>query len=68
MAKLDSNHKSTNQECIPCQELLERIDADLGELEKEMAAARANRVKPIAVVMVPLVVAVGAIVAWWLFA
>ena len=66
MAELETDHTSTTEECIPCQELLERIDADLLELDKVMAAARAKWLKAIAVSIVLLVV--GGIVAWWLFA
>ncbi len=68
MRELKTNQTSTQQECEPCQKLLERIDADLCEYGKEIAAARAKRIKVVAVVMVPLLLAFGGIVAWWLFA
>ncbi len=66
---LDQTNPQTNpqieqQECIPCQELLERIEADLLILEKEMAVARARRLKIIALVGGPLLI-VAIVAAWW---
>jgi hypothetical protein len=62
MAELETGHTSTTEECIPCQELLALIDADLLEFDKAPAAARLKRLA-----VVTVVVAVGGIVSWWLF-
>jgi hypothetical protein len=65
VAELETDHTSTKEDCIPCQQLLERIDADLLEYDKAMAEARAKRLKAIAIAIVLLVV--GGIVVWRLF-
>ncbi len=62
MAELETDHTSAKDTCIPCQELLALIDADLLEFDKAMVAARLKRLA-----VVTVVVAVGGIVAWWLF-
>jgi hypothetical protein len=62
MVELETDHTSTTEECIPCQELLALIDADLLEFDKAMVAARLKRLT-VATVLVTL----GGIVSWWLF-
>jgi len=68
MKELKTNQTSTQQECEPCQDLLSRLDADLREFGEEIAAARAKRIKIVAVVLVFLLLAFLGGVAWWLFA
>lgn len=62
MRELEKDHASAKDTCIPCQELLALIDADLLELDKAMAAARLRRLA-----VVTVLVAIGGIVSWWLF-
>ena len=65
MAERETEHTSDPGECIPCEDLLARIDADLLEYAKATAASRSKRLKTVAML---LLVAVGGVVAWWWFA
>ena len=73
LAKSDSDHGQAGGsppevDCVPCQELLRRIDEDLQQWDQERAARRRKIILGVLVVVAVLVViaVLALVIAFWL--